>query len=155
MKIRFEDRSGFSVYGYAVETVLNSCESDVGQLWERYEKALLDIPEGHLYLYGVMWYTENHRYYYHLGIQAKKPPKNDMAVVEIPAAHFAIASVPKNMDTVEAWTQYFEKELPLLGYVPDAEHGRYFEFYGPNGACELWTPVKMANRTFGTHCKIE
>ena len=142
MKIRFENRNGFTVHGYAVETELSSCDKDVGQLWERHKENLLSIPESKSCLYGVMWYTENHRYYYHLGIQCDKPPKSDMTAVMIPAACFAIADVPKNMDTIEAWTQYFEKELPLLGHTPDAEHGKYFEFYNSNNKCELWTPVK-------------
>ena len=141
MLIRFENRGEFSVYGYAVETTLSSCEYDVGQLWDENKETLLSIPESRLCLYGVMWYTKDHRYYYHLGIQSDKPPNTDMAAVKIPAAYFAIASVPKNIDTIEAWTQYFEKELPLLGYIPDTEHGRYFEFYNSNEECELWTPI--------------
>jgi len=83
--------------------------------------------------------------FYLLGIKNEKPPKREMTAVTIPAANFAIATVPNNMDTIEAWTQYFEKELPLLGYIPDAEHGRYFEFYNANEKCELWTPVKKQN----------
>jgi AraC family transcriptional regulator len=141
MEIRFENRDGFVVYGYAVETVLSSCENDVGELWEKHKKNLLCIPESKSCLYGVMWYTENHRYYYHLGIQSEKQPKSDMAAVTIPLAFFAVATVPENMNTMEAWTKYFEKELPLLGYIPDAEHGKYFEFYNTNEECELWTPV--------------
>ena len=148
MKIRFESRTGFIVHGYAVETILSSCENDVGQLWEKYKESLLCIPESESCLYGVMWYSENHRYYYHLGILSDIPHKSDMTAVIIPAADFAIADVPKSMDTIEAWTQFFEKELPLLGYIPDAEHGRYFEFYGASGECELWTPViKMADNS--------
>ncbi|MCL2033395.1 MAG: effector binding domain-containing protein [Oscillospiraceae bacterium] len=142
MKIRFESRTEFIVHGYAVETILSSCENDVGQLWEKHKESLLSIPESKSCLYGVMWYTENHRYYYHLGILSDISHKNDMTAVTIPAAYFAIATVPDNMDAIEAWTQYFEKELPSLGYVPNVEHGKYFEFYNADGACELWTPVK-------------
>lgn len=143
MEIRFEDRDGFSVYGYAVETILSSAEKEVGALFENHEEGLLSIPEGNGSLYGVMWYTENHRYYYHLGIHSNKVPLDDMAEVVIPAAHFAIATIPEGMDAFEAWTFYFEEELPRLGYAPDAEHGTYFEFYDSNGNCELWTPVNM------------
>ena len=142
MKIRFEKLNDFTVHGYAIETVLSSCEKDVGQLWEQYKEGILSIPESKSCLYGVMWYTENHMYFYLLGMRSEKPPKSDMMMVAIPAAHFAVATVPRDMDTVEAWTQYFEKELPALRYEPDAEHGKYFEFYDENGNCELWTPVK-------------
>lgn len=142
MDIRFENKDEFIVHGYAVETILSSCDNDVGQLWEKHKDTLLSIPESKSCLYGVMWYTEGHKYYYLLGINSNKPSRNDMTAVNIPTAYFAVATVPDNMDTVEAWTQYFEKELPSLNYIPDAEHGKYFEFYNANGACELWTPVK-------------
>ena len=143
MEIRFESKDEFIVYGYSVETILSSCENDIGQLWDMHAKSLLNLPESKSCLYGVMWYTENHKYYYHLGIMSGKPQKNDMTAAIVPAANFAIATVPENMDAIEAWTQYFEKELPILGCVPDAEHGKYFEFYGSDGECELWTPVKI------------
>ena len=142
MKIRFEKLNDFIVHGYAIETVLSSCEKDVGQLWEQYKEAILSTPESKSSLYGVMWYTENHMYFYLLGMRSEKLPKSDMMTVTIPSANFAVATVPRDMDTVEAWTQYFEKELPALNYEPDAEHGKYFEFYDENGNCELWTPIK-------------
>ena len=141
MNIRFENRSEFSVYGYAVETILNSNGNDTGRLWENYKDALLRVPESKSCLYGVLWYTEEHRYFYLLGIQSEKPPMGGMTAVVIPAALFAVAAVPSHMNATEAWTQYFETELPALHYVPEAKHGKYFEFYNADGECELWTPV--------------
>ena len=111
MKIRLIGQNDFIVQGYAVETILSSCEKDVGQLWEKYKEELLSYPDGKSCLYGVMWYTKNHQYVYLLGVKSETPPKSDMAAVVIPAADFAVASVPDDMDTVEAWTQYFEKEI--------------------------------------------
>ena len=145
MQIRFEDRDSFRVFGYAIETILSSCDNDVGQLWEKHKDALLALPESKSCLYGVMWYTESHKYFYHLGISSDTPFNNDMTVAVIPTAHFAVATVPDGMDTVEAWTLYFEKELPSLGCTPDAEHGMYFESYRADGICELWTPVIQSN----------
>ena len=142
MKIRFKNRAEFFVYGFAVETELSSSQDDVGSLWENYEKILLNIPASESCLYGVMWYTEGHKYYYHLGICSETPLLDGMSAVVIPSAYFAIATVPDNMTIVEAWTEYFETELPSLGYTPDSEHGRYFEFHGADGKCGLWTPVK-------------
>lgn len=141
MQIRFENSDSFNVCGYAVETILSSSGNDVGELWEKHKDTLLALPDSKSCLYGVMWYTENHKYFYLLGIKSEKPPKSDMISVTIPAANFAIATAPNPKDTIEAWTQYFETELPRLGYLPDAEHGRYFEFYNSNEECELWTPV--------------
>ena len=142
LKVRFENRKKFYVYGYAVETELNSSENDVGLLWENHRRILQSIPTSQSCLYGVMWYTEGHRYYYHLGICSKTPLMEDMTAVMIPSACFAIATVPNDMTIVEAWTEYFENELPSLGYIPDSEHGKYFEFHDADGKCELWTPVK-------------
>ena len=142
MEIRFENKDDFIVHGYAIETILSSAEKDVGQLWAQHKDALLAISESQLCLYGIMWYMQDHKYFYLLGIQSEKPLKSDMISVEIPTADFAVATVPNNMTEIEAWTQYFEKELPSLGYIPDTEHGKYFEFYSADGACELWTPVK-------------
>lgn len=146
MKIRIENTDGFTVHGYAVETLLNSAEKDVGELWEKYKSYLLSVPESQSCLYGVMWYTENHRYFYLLGIKSEQPPKSDMVTIPIPAADYSIAAVPDNMNEIEAWTQYFDTELPRLGYLPDAELNIYYEFYNSNEKCELWTPVnKQSN----------
>lgn len=143
MNIRFEERDAFFVSGYAVETEASSNDKELSLLWNEYKDKLISIPESKSCLYGVMWYTENHKYFYLLGIETheKKPLGDGATFVEIPAAYFGVATVPDNMTEVEAWTDYFEKELPALGFVPDAEHGRYFEFYNKDGACELWTPV--------------
>lgn len=147
MDIRFEHRNKFIVYGYSVETELSSCDTDIGQLSEKYEDTLLNIPEGKSCLYGVMWYTEGHKYYYLMGIEGSdKTILDDGSThIDIPSAYFAVATVPHNLTIIEAWTDYFEKELPALGYIPDAEHGIYFEFHNSDGICELWTPVKTAN----------
>ena len=142
MKIRFEKNNDFNICGYAVETILSSCEKDVGELWKKHKDNLLSISKNKSCLYGVMWYTEDHKYFYLLGIKSEKSLKSDMTTVTIPAANFAVATIPNSVSTIEAWTQYFEKELPALKYEPDAEHGKYFECYDEHGSCELWTPVK-------------
>ena len=141
MEIQFIRQKDFTVYGYAVETELSSCEKDVGQLWEKHKDDLLALPVSKSCLYGVMWYTENHKYSYLLGIKCETTPKSDMLAVMIPAAEFAVASIPGNTNTVEAWTQYFEIELPALNYEPDAVHGKYYELFDAEGTCELWTPI--------------
>ena len=144
MKIRFEKVDSFKVFGYKVETNLDSASEDIGLLCNKYEEVLLKLADGNS-LYGLMWYTEGHNYYYLIGIDDEsalmKNNINDFDTIEIPSSNFAIATVPENMDIIEAWTVYFESELPKLGYVPDAEHGKYFELHKSNGICELWTPV--------------
>lgn len=145
MEVRFENRNSFNVVGYAVETNLDSAVEDIGLLWEKYEKSLLKLANKNP-LYGVMWYTENHNYFYLLGIEDKtslvEENNNDSISLKVPSAKFSIATPPKNMDLIEAWTIYFESKLPNLGYVPNNDHGIYFESHHDNGICELWTPVK-------------
>jgi len=143
MKIRFENRNKFKVYGYLKETNSENNDYDLGQLWSKYESELRQIPESKSCLYGVTWYTdETHkRYYYLLGIETDKL-KDNMVCVEVPTGYFAVATVPKEMTEVEAWAEFFYKEIPAKGYAPDENHGIYFEFYDKNRTCELWTPVK-------------
>lgn len=156
MKIHFEKRDSFRVVGFAVETNLDSCIEDVGSLWENYEKKLLNLANSESPLYGLMWYTEDHNYFYLLGIEDSdnsisdiitntnsndENSKDEIFSVDIPSACFGVANIPKEMDTIKAWTKYFEVELPKLEYLPDDEHGKYFESYF-DGVCELWTPVK-------------
>jgi AraC family transcriptional regulator len=149
LDIRFAKRDAFTVTGYAIETDLAASAKDIGSLWDKNKDNLLSIPTSDSCLYGVMWYTKNHRYYYLLGIHGENITMNEAAQVKIPAARFAVASVPGDMPAVEAWTIFFEKDLPALKTVPDAEHGRYFEFYGQDEACELWTPVIESKNAHG------
>ncbi|WP_409200446.1 GyrI-like domain-containing protein [Methanobrevibacter sp. DSM 116169] len=145
IKVRFENRDSFNVVGYAVETNLDSAVEDIGLLCEKYEKKLLKLANKNP-LYGVMRYTENHNYFYLIGIEdneglVEKKLDNPISLT-IPSTTFAIATPPKNMDLIEAWTIYFESKLPNLGYVPDSDHGIYFESHNDDGVCELWTPIK-------------
>ncbi len=45
---------------------------------------------------------------------------------------------------VDAWTEFFYKVIPDLGYQVDEQHGFYFEYFlnDISGECELWTPIK-------------
>ncbi len=141
MHIRTTHNDSFRVCGYAVETQLDTNSGDLGKLWEKYRDVLLAYPESSQTLYGVFAYTTGHRFSYLLGIKCDVPPKKDMIYADISAARFAVAAVPDGMTEVEAWTQFFETGLPALGYAPDAQNGKYFEYYGADGKRELWTPI--------------
>ena len=143
MEIRFENRDQFKVYGYVKETNSENNDQDGGCLWKKHENELRENPESKSCLYGVLWYTDetHQRFCYLLGIETSKH-QSDMVCVEVPAGHFAIATVPKGMTEKDAWTEFFFKEIPERGYAPDESHGIYFEFYDENGNCELWTPIK-------------
>jgi len=147
MNIRFENRNKFTVCGYQTETNSENNGHDLGQLFARHENELREVSESKSRLYGVMWYTDDthQRYCYLLGIETNKC-QGDMVCVEVPAGYFAVASVPKGMTEVEAWTDFFFNEIPALGYLPDEKHGIYFELFSETGDCELWTPVKSAEK---------
>ena len=143
MKIRFENRDKFKVCGYVTESDQENNDRDLEELWSKYEDKLRKMPESKSCVYGVMWYTdETHkRYCYLLGIETDEF-QNDMTFVEVPTGHFAVATVPKEMDAKEAWAEFFYKAIPASGFMPDENHGIYFEFFNQNGDYELWTPIK-------------
>ncbi len=159
LNLKFEHRDGFHVCGYSVETCLDTCREDLSLLRRDF-----DAQKGVLFealgfrdaVYGLMWYTQDHRYRYLIGVEAAdagKAPSGAQCVC-IPAAEYAVATVPPSVSAFDAWTAFFEKALPAVGYTPDSNHGLYFEYY-PCGmgsgadvsaanmdhACELWTPV--------------
>ena len=65
----------------------------------------------------------------------------EMAYVEIPQGYFAVATVPKEILNSEAWTEFYSKEIPAKGFIPDENYGIYFEFFDETGNYELWTAV--------------
>lgn len=152
MDLRVIEREEFIICGYVVETSLETCCKDLGELWDRFksqkQSEILKSSEGSRKgLYGVMWYTQNHQYCYLLGkkIKNKEAKIDSTCIKRIPGACYAVAIVPDNMTIVEAWTVLFERILPDAGYMPDLDHGLYFEYYpneDNNEICELWTPIK-------------
>lgn len=149
MDIKLQKKDTFYICGYFVETSVETCGADVAQLWhdfERQKEELFSLLGHKNDFYGLMWYTENHRYCYLIGIETgvfENKPAGALCKC-IPGTDYAIASVPPDTSAVDAWTAYFNEVLPSAGYVPDVAHGLYFEYYpdGNQGAYELWTPVR-------------
>ena len=149
MDLCFESRSHFIICGYCVETSLETCEKDLSQLWKDFNAKKTDLFDLFGYrkdFYGLMWKTHGSHYCYLIGIQVDSidlAPEG-ACYKSIPAAYYAVASVPPSVSAVEAWTQYYEKILPGAGYVPNAGHGFDFEYYpnGGQGIYEMWTPVE-------------
>ena len=148
MDIRFENREKFKVCGYKIVSDEENFERDVEPLWNKHETELRKIPESKSCLYGVTWYKDKTQglYYYLVGVETAKP-QDDMVCVEVPAAHFIVATIPKGMTRLEAWWNLpFEDVVPAKGYAPDESHGIYFEFYDKNGNFEIWAPVIPMNK---------
>lgn len=151
MSIRIIDRGEFYIYGDVIETSLQTCNQDLDSLWidfksHRHNYITNIVPKCMKGVYGLMWYTHNHRYSYLLGLGTENDNNQFEAVYKkrVPAAHYAVYSVPNGIPAINAWTLFFEKLLPEERLMPDTEHGLYFEYYKgiSENVCELWTPVK-------------
>ena len=148
MPIQLIDREAFTISGYFVETCLETSARDIAGVESEYEDNLpgllgIRLGTGH---YGLMWYTENHRYCYLLGVQTTDRPTgmDGLSVRGIPAASYAVLDVSNGQSVFTAWGQFFEVDLSAAGLKPDYEHGLFFEYYpeDPLAGCQLWTPVK-------------
>ena len=150
MNLRFEKRKKFYVSGYPMETSEESLEKDCATLRAKYEDKLKSISE-HLYFAsfmskgGVMVSPriEGGVMVYLLGVETTSPnPVTEGAIcIEIPTAHFAIATVPEGAPILTTWYEFFEKGIPSLGATIDMDYNFYFESFDKNGVCELWIPV--------------
>jgi len=139
MDIRFENRDTFYVCGYSVETNEASLEKDVAILREKYEDRLREISPR---LYFVSWITKDDNMIYHFSVETSDEEiPGGMVRIEVPAARFAVATVPEKMPVLAAWHDFFATKIPSLGATIDENYGIYFEFFNENGVCELWIPV--------------
>lgn len=148
MDISLLERDTFTVCGYCAETSLETCGTDLGQLWRNFEtkkQALYEAFGAREDFYGLMWKTTGGRYCYLIGIEAADTGKLPFGAVSksIPPSKYAVASVPSSQSAVDAWTKFYYEALPGAGYIPNAGHGFDFEHYPYGGQAdyELWTPV--------------
>jgi len=140
MDLRFEKRDTFYVSGYSVETNEASLEEDVALLRKKYEDKLRMISDR---LYFVAWegQASENDMIYHFSVETPEVTPDGMTRVEVPATHFAVATVPAGVSVLEAWYEFFEKGIPALGATIDTDYDIYFECFDENGVCELWIPV--------------
>ncbi len=148
MDLKFKWIDSFYICGYFVETSLDTCDEDLSKLWSDFEfkkEELFNIYGYKEDFYGLMWYTDNHRYCYLIGIEVDNIDKMlEGAIYKyISGTDYAIAYVSADISAIDAWTDYFDKILPDAGYIPNTKHGYNFEYYpnGHTGEYELWTPV--------------
>ena len=151
MEIRLAERGAFCVCGYAVETTLAQNDADIAALYrdffENGGKAALEPNKGReTGYYGVSWYMQDHeKYCYLLGIAAG----SDTAVSEnavlkrIPATLYAVAGFPGIENIIDAWSDFFYREIPQAGLRIDKRLNVYFEYYPGlvDEDYELWVPV--------------
>ncbi len=149
LEIHLAEREAFVVWGYSVETDLENNDKDIGELWAGYKSELESLSCNCPGLYGAMWYTdETHkRYFYMLAVQIDNmielPENNSIQRLEIPKGLYAVASLPGNADLIEAWTEFYFRELPARKLETNHQHGIFFEWYPAKGGVELWNSVKQ------------
>ncbi len=151
MKPRFECRPEFCVCGCAAKTTLSGNDADIAALYHDFFRAgrdqeLKKLPGCQSGYYGLEWYTDGHKSFFYLlgkAVDASAPVPPGMMMKCVPAAQYAVVSLPAKSNLTDAWTQFFYTVIPESGYAPDEAHGCYFEYYPQDihGACELWTPV--------------
>lgn len=151
MNLRFCNRQTFFVAGYCVETSLETCGMDLDKLWKDYasdKKNIFGLFGSREDFYGVMWKTKasKNKYFYLIGMDVTKAENlpEKIEIKQIPAAEYAIVSVPPFLSAVDAWTEFYDKVLPENNYAPAVGHAFDFEYY-PSGVgkeYELWTPVQ-------------
>ncbi|AFA50192.1 hypothetical protein Awo_c34680 [Acetobacterium woodii DSM 1030] len=97
--------------------------------------------------YGLEWYTEGHKSFFYLlgrAVGEKTVAPEGAEIKYIPSAKYLVAEIPSGTNLVDAWTEFFYKVIPNLGYEVDEQHGFYFEYYlhDISGEYELWVPIK-------------
>ena len=158
--MKLVERETFHVCGYAIETTASQNGEDLSKLYEDFfdsdkESLLLRLQSSKKGYYGLMWYTQGHeKYYYLLGIEVggENEPPEDAMLKTITKTTYAITCYPHDKDTIEAWTEFFYRDIPKEGYAPDEQHNLYFEYYpkGVDEDYELWVPVVKVNGGMAT-----
>jgi len=142
MDIRIENRNSFSIKGYLIETLATDESYDTKSiaLCKHHEEALRKRSS---VLYGATWFTANGKLYYLFGSEQGDTGSTDN--VNIPSSVFAVATVPTDMQLIQAWVAMWEETgLPSTGYSY-IEAGTCFELFGEDGLIEIWVPVVKTN----------
>jgi predicted transcriptional regulator YdeE len=141
MDVRISNRNTFYISGYSMETSEENLEKDCAMLREKYEDKLRPISD---HLYFLSWMSKESVLIYHFGVEAANltPATEGATCIEVPAACFAITTVPEGVPILATWHEFFEKGIPSIGASIDMDYSFYFESFDENGVCELGIPVK-------------
>ena len=142
MDMRIENRDAFCLCGYAMETSEETLEKDCATMRQQHEDKLRAISPN---LYFVAWMSENGKMIYQLSVETPGDTPAGMTRVEVPAAQFAVGTVPQGESVLGAWHKFFETVEPTLGVAIDVEYPFHFEYFDDNGVCEVWSPVVKAS----------
>ena len=146
MDVKFENKDVFYVSGYSIETSEETLEQDCAIMRAKYEDKLKAISDR---FYFLAWMSKENVMIYHLGVEVPNQlsATEGATCIEVPAARFAVATVPKGSSILSTWYQFFalfEQKSPALGGASiDLEFPFHFESFDENGICTLGIPVKQ------------
>jgi len=131
------ERETFYICGYVVETDAIQNDNDISNLYsnffsERKNVVLQSLPGSKKGYYGLSWYSQGHeKYCYLLGIEfsEKVNPPQGAVTKTLEKALFAKASYPKDKNIIEAWNEFYYRDIPSTGYAPNEPYNLYFEYY--------------------------
>jgi predicted transcriptional regulator YdeE len=141
VKLRLEKKAAFFVSGDSVVTSEEALEKDCAMLRNKYEDKLRTVSD---HLYFLSWANNEGAMVYHFCVATpnQEPATEGAVSVEVPAARFAIATVPEGANILASWHEFFDGGIPSLGVQIDMDYWYYCESFDKNGICELWIPVK-------------
>ena len=143
--------SNVIICGFSVETTLQKSAQDIGNLYNDFInngkiEILNKITKNKLEYYAVIWYTKLHEKYIYLLGQKLNEKIDNFDIKIIKAGTYAFSKFPSKYDGIKAWTDFYNKEIPRIGYKPIEYNDIAFEYYpnGLDGEYELWSLVEKA-----------
>ena len=137
--------------GFSIETTLQKSAQDIGNLYNDFinngkMELLNEITKNKLEYYAVIWYTKLHEKYMYLLGQKLDKKIGDFDIKIIKAGTYAFSKFPSKYDGIKAWTDFYNEEIPGIGYKPIEYNDIAFEYYsnGLGGKYELWSFVEKA-----------
>jgi hypothetical protein len=151
MSVKMVESNHKIIAGFYVETTLENSANDVGALYDAFlnngQKEILNTITGNeTEYYAVLWYTEQHKKYkYLLGQEVNEEiSEKNIEMKIIKKGTYCCKKFPPEYDGIKAWTEFYEKDIPEIGYKPKETDDIAFEYYpnGLNGEYELWSLVE-------------
>jgi hypothetical protein len=150
MEVKLVQRKEIIIGGFSVETTLQNSQNDVEKLYNDFFNVKKELLNGFTKktneYYGIIWYTILHESYKYLIGQEIIEKSKKIEFKIIPEGQYAYSKFPKDYDGIKAWTEFYEKGIPGIGYKPIEKDDMAFEYYpnGIDGDYELWSLVEKA-----------
>jgi len=148
MEVKLAQREKTIIGGFSVETTLENSGKEIGELYKEFTNGKMQLlnsfTENINEYYGVIWYTKFHEKYKYLLGQEIIIRSKDFEIKGIPKGQYVYSKFSKGYNGIKAWTEFYEKGIPEIGYKPIEKKDVAFEYYpnGLDGDYELWSLVE-------------